>query len=169
VGTVTTVVLALALLATYLTWTASRMDRLHARTDTARAALDAQLVRRAAAALEVAGQHGIEPLRRAASAGYHSEVADRAEAESALSEALRAALVESRLPDPAKQMLTEAAGRVVLARRFYNDAVRDTQAFRRRRVVRLLRLTGHAQEPQFFDIDDTPPVADGPVSSGVVA
>jgi hypothetical protein len=57
----------------------------------------------------------------------------------------------------------------VLARRFYNDAVRDTQAFRRRRVVRALRLTGHAPEPEFFDIDDTPPVSDGPVAPGVVA
>ena len=159
-----TVVLALALIATYLTWTASRMDRLHARTDTARAALDAQLVRRAAAALEVAGSHGLEELRAAASAAYHSEPQNRTVAESELSETLRAVQVDAT----AGGALAEAARRVVLARRFYNDAVRDTQAFRRRRVVRALRLSGHAAEPQFFDIDDTPPVADGPVSPGVV-
>ncbi|MCW2667162.1 MAG: hypothetical protein JWN57_2124, partial [Frankiales bacterium] len=42
-------------LALYVTWTAGRLDRLHARVDAAWAALDAQLVRRAAAARAVAG------------------------------------------------------------------------------------------------------------------
>ncbi|MDX6275544.1 MAG: hypothetical protein QOJ92_2754 [Frankiales bacterium] len=158
-GTVATVVLALALIATYLTWTASRMDRLHARTDAARAALDAQLVRRAATALEVAASHGIEPLRAAASAGYHSEQDARAAAETALSEAMRSV----RLDEESATALAEAGRRVVLARTFYNDAVRDTVAFRQRRVVRALRLVGHAPEPEPFEIDDTPP-ADTPLA-----
>ncbi|HST65003.1 MAG TPA: DUF3048 domain-containing protein, partial [Mycobacteriales bacterium] len=38
--------------------------------------------------------------------------------------------------------LTDAARRVALARRFYNDAVRDTRLLRRRRMPRLLRLGG---------------------------
>src|SRR5437868_11182662 len=38
------------LVALYITWTAGRLDRMHARVDAAWAALDAQLVRRAAAA-----------------------------------------------------------------------------------------------------------------------
>ena len=162
-GTVAAVVLAIALLATYLTWTASRMDRLHARTDTARAALDAQLVRRAAAALEIASAHGLEPLRDAAAAGYHSDDAKREETESALSAAIRSAA--SSLPPDHAHELAEAGRRVVLARQFYNDAVRDTCAFRQRRVVRALRLVGHAPEPARFQIDDTPPIWDGPVSS----
>jgi hypothetical protein len=44
--------------------------------------------------------------------------------------------------------------RVALARRFYNDAVRDTQALRRRRLARLLRLHASRPMPRFFDIDD---------------
>ena len=42
------------LLSMWVTFTLTRLDRLHARVDAARAALDAQLVRRAAALLHVA-------------------------------------------------------------------------------------------------------------------
>jgi hypothetical protein len=43
---------------------------------------------------------------------------------------------------------------VGLARRFYNDAVRDTRALRRSRLARVLRLHGRRPLPRFFDIDD---------------
>ncbi|MGL5858745.1 MAG: hypothetical protein ACRC35_10145 [Angustibacter sp.] len=46
--------LLLALLAWYLSFSASRLDRLHHRVEAARAVLDTQLVRRAEAALELA-------------------------------------------------------------------------------------------------------------------
>ena len=45
--------LALVLVAVYTSWTAGRLDRLHARVDAAWAALDAAMVRRAAAARAV--------------------------------------------------------------------------------------------------------------------
>jgi hypothetical protein len=61
------------------------------------------------------------------------------------------------LPAEADRELREAAARVLIARRFYNDAVRDTRALRARRMPRLLRLAGHRAMPQFFDIDDTAP------------
>ena len=47
------VLLVVALLTVYATWTAGRLDRLHARVDAAWSALDAALVRRAAAARAV--------------------------------------------------------------------------------------------------------------------
>ena len=50
-----------------------------------------------------------------------------------------------------------ACQRVVLARRFYNDAVRTTQVIRRRRLVRWLRLAGTAPFPESFEMDDHPP------------
>lgn len=168
------VVLALALLATYVTWTASRLDRLHARTDGARTALEVQLARRAASALEVSAAQHLEALAAAASAAHHAGGEDRPLRESELSEALRDA-VPVLAPDQGID-LVDAGRRLVLARRFYNDAVRDTQAFRRRRLVRLLRLAGHAHEPAFFDIDDalpggvdTPPRRNGQGPSEVVA
>jgi hypothetical protein len=61
--------------------------------------------------------------------------------------------------------LREAAARVHVARRFYNDAVRDTRALRARRLPRLLHLAGHVPMPVFFDIDDTvPPSPAAPVT-----
>ena len=50
------VVVVVVLVATYVTWIASRLDRLHARAAAAQAALDAHLVRRAAAAAEPPGR-----------------------------------------------------------------------------------------------------------------
>ena len=49
---------------------------------------------------------------------------------------------------------------MALARRFYNDAVRDTVSLRRRRLPRLFRLGGAEPLPAFFEIDDTVPVPD---------
>jgi hypothetical protein len=45
--------------------------------------------------------------------------------------------------------------RVAIARRFYNDAVRDTRTLRGRRMPRILHLAGHREMPRYFDIDDT--------------
>jgi hypothetical protein len=46
-----------------------------------------------------------------------------------------------------------------MARRFHNDSVRAARAVRRHRVVRLLRLAGHAPFPQAFEMDDETPYA----------
>ena len=51
--------------------------------------------------------------------------------------------------------LAEAESRVLLARRFHNDAVRDTLALRDRRSVQLLRLGGRAPLPTYFEIAET--------------
>jgi 8-oxo-dGTP pyrophosphatase MutT (NUDIX family) len=48
--------------------------------------------------------------------------------------------------------LGDAEARVLLARRFHNDAVRDTLALRERPMVRLLRLGGTAALPSYFEI-----------------
>jgi hypothetical protein len=50
--------------------------------------------------------------------------------------------------------LEGTATRIGLARRFYNDAVRDTHALRTRRLPSLLRLHGGRPMPRFFDIED---------------
>lgn len=49
--------------------------------------------------------------------------------------------------------LAEAQLRVALARRIYDDAVRDTRTLHAHRVVRLLRL-GRGPLPGYFDIAD---------------
>ena len=58
--------------------------------------------------------------------------------------------------------LADAETRVMMARRFYNDAVRDTRSLADRFLVRLLRLGGRAQRPEYFEIVErvTPGTAD---------
>ncbi|HMA47839.1 MAG TPA: hypothetical protein VKP11_11710, partial [Frankiaceae bacterium] len=139
---VVVVVAVVVAVASYLTWLAARLDRLAMRVDAAQAGLDAQLVRRAAAAHALAHDRGLGELHRAAQAAIDAPPEDREAAENALSRALRAAV-----PDVEPAALGEvevAATRVGLARQFYNDAVRDLRALRGRRVVRLLRLPGRA-------------------------
>jgi hypothetical protein len=53
-GTLVLVLVLILLFGLYLSWTATRLDRLHVRLDAAKVALDAQLVRRSAATLELA-------------------------------------------------------------------------------------------------------------------
>jgi 8-oxo-dGTP pyrophosphatase MutT (NUDIX family) len=48
--------------------------------------------------------------------------------------------------------LADAEARVLLGRRFHNDAVRDTLALRERPSVRILRLGGTAALPTYFEI-----------------
>ncbi|NUS56913.1 MAG: hypothetical protein HOV66_18960, partial [Streptomycetaceae bacterium] len=63
--------------------------------------------------------------------------------------------------------LRTAVRRVPMARRFHNDAVRAARAVRRHRLVRYLRLAGHAPYPVTFEMDDEEPPAllpGGPVA-----
>ena len=149
---------ALTLLVLYVTWTAGRLDRLHARVDAAAAALDAALVRRAAAARAVATHLSPGPdadaLWRAADDALEAGPDVREGVENDLSRALRTA-VPLLATDPVLVELETAATRVGLARSFHNAAVRDTRAVRLRRLPRALRLAGHRDLPEFFEIDDT--------------
>ncbi|MCP5645321.1 hypothetical protein NL299_27245, partial [Klebsiella pneumoniae] len=52
---------AVVLLAWYLTYSAARLDRLHAKVEGSLAALDAQIVRRAEAALELGTAGLLDP------------------------------------------------------------------------------------------------------------
>jgi hypothetical protein len=142
----------------YVSWTAGRLDRLHARVDAAWAALDAALVRRAAAARAVAAALPDRPaaaaLEHAARRTLDSGPEGREALENDLSRALRAALPV--LPPGADLTeLEQASTRVGLARAFHNAAVRDTRVGRQRRIPRALHLAGHRELPQYFEIDDT--------------
>ena len=146
----------------YVTFTAGRLDRLHARVDASWAALDAALARRAAAARSVAA-HLVDEragavLDGAASAALEAGEAQREEVENDLSRALKAALpllVHDAGGDASLAELQTAATRVGLARSFHNEAVKDTRSVRRRRLPRALRLAGHRALPEYFEIDDT--------------
>ena len=164
VGVVVTVlVVALVVLLLVGAWayqTAHRLDRLHVRYDLSWQALDGALARRAVVARAVAvDAYGAGPEGR-----RHAALADAAEkaprsareaAENELSAAL--AIVDpASLPVALVAELADAEARVTLARRFHNDAVRDTLALRERPAVRLLRLGGTAALPGYFEIAEQP-------------
>ena len=157
------VVLAIVL-SMWVTFTLTRLDRLHARVDAAWAALDAQLVRRAAALQHVAespDSGAPDALRGGCEAAAQAVLGPDAGADRQAAENLVGRMIADlgasvdALRDDAVAELREGAARVQVARRFYNDAVRDTRTLRSGRMPRALRLAGHREMPQFFDIDDT--------------
>lgn len=150
------------LLIAWTTWTLTRLRRLESRVERAWTALDSQLQRRAALAEELARNHpaalgdgSAAALAADAAEARAPAAGDREHAENALGRQLRA--LPDGLPGVPTALATDLAGtgtRVGLARRFYNDAVRDTRDLRRRRLPRLLRLHGRRPLPRFFDIED---------------
>jgi len=162
-------------IAWYVSYGAARLDRLHARVEGALSVLDAQLVRRAEATLELANCGALDAasalmLAGAASDSLEAETADqssREAIESDLTQALELALGEEAVRRlradeavgaPVLQRVAAANQRVELARRFLNDAVTDVRRVRRKPGVRLLRLAGHADLPQTFEINDELPM-----------
>ncbi|CAN5204637.1 NUDIX domain-containing protein [soil metagenome] len=151
-------VLALALLGGWAYQTANRLDRLHVRYDLSWQALDAALGRRAVVARAVAvdaygSGKGGRPLSVLADAAEHTDRSARETAENELSAALTRVDI-ARLPAALVAELADAEARVLLARRFHNDAVRDTLALRERPVVRWLHLGGRAPLPTYFEITE---------------
>jgi 8-oxo-dGTP pyrophosphatase MutT (NUDIX family) len=158
---VVVLVLVLLLAALRLYITANRLDRLHNRTEAAWMALEAALARRIVASRAVAATGGLQPrnaekLRRLADYADRADRPTRADAENDLSRGL-ATLTDGADPELAAE-LADASERVVLARRFYNDAVRDTRALRAVRFTRMFRLAGHAALPDYFEISEARPV-----------
>jgi hypothetical protein len=137
--------------ATYVTWIAARVDRLHARAAAAQAALDAHLVRRAAAAMELADNLRRPALRQAARAALEAAPDDRELAENDLTRELRQLPPDGAAPMDA---MVSTSRRVALTRQVHNDSVRDALAVRGRPLVRLLRLARRHPEPRYFDVDD---------------
>jgi hypothetical protein len=148
---VVAVVAVVMLVATYLTWTASRVDRLHGRAAAAYAALDAHLVRRAVAASAVAEAVQLPELMYAARTAIDARPGERDVAENDLTRQLRS-VVDPDVPVFAE--LVAVSRRVSLARQVHDDVVRDALAARRRPLVRLLRLARRHPRPAYFDVDD---------------
>ena len=155
---VAAVVVFVALVAGWAYQTANRLDRLHVRYDLSWQALDGALARRAVVARAVAvDAYGEGPDgRRLAALADAAERAPRQAREAAENE-LSAALARvdpASLPLALVAELADAEARVLLARRFHNDAVRDTLALRERPLVRALRLGGTAALPTYFEISE---------------
>jgi hypothetical protein len=149
-------------LVAWTAWTLARLRRLEDRVAQAWTALDTQLQRRAGLAEELArnypatvGEDRATYLALFAADARMPIDGDRELAENSLGRELRE-LPEDLLgvPPALKSDLAGTSIRVSLARRFYNDAVRDTRELRGRRLSRVLRLHASRPEPRYFDIDD---------------
>jgi len=149
-------VLVILMVGAWAYQTAHRLDRLHVRYDLSWQALDGALARRAVVARAVAVEaYGAGPDgRRLAALADTAERAPRTGREAAENELSAALAVVDpvSLPVALVAELADAEARVLLARRFHNDAVRDTLALRERPAVRILRLGGTAALPTYFEI-----------------
>ncbi|MEU8312394.1 hypothetical protein [Micromonospora sp. NPDC048887] len=157
-------VVVLGLLSAYLIWTSGRVQRLQIRADSAARALDAHLLRRAAAAAVLAEQrYGVE-LYAAARIALDAVPEEREAAENDLTRQLRAVRLDP--DDPACAAVIAASRRLALARQVHTDLVRDARSARGRPVVRLFRMGRGREWPRYFDIDDPTLASHADVTTG---
>jgi hypothetical protein len=145
-------VAVVALLSAYLGWTAHRVERVHVRAQSAERALDAHLLRRAAAAAVVAEQHDYAELYAAARLALDADPDEREQAENDLTRQLHTTPLLAT--DPAARHLIATSRRAVLARQVHTDQVRDALTARHRLLVRALGMARRYPRPQYFDIED---------------
>ena len=147
---------ALTALALWAQSTATRLDRLHIRLDRSRDALQAALDRRCA--VIAATMPELAPVARAAEEVRMGprDMASRLDRETDLGAQVAAHLEHGAVTAAAQRDLADADTRVMLALRFYNDAVADTRALRLRPAVRTLRLGGTAALPEYAALGQLP-------------
>ena len=147
----------------YLSFTATRLDRLHHRVETSWANLDVLLQKRAAVALEIAHSDIADPasstlLTGAAYQARDANIENRSQAESGLSGALGLLLEDSHHLATATDnvLLTELSAltdKIRVAIAIHTDAVSRTQMVRKKFVVRVFRLAGTAPLPVTYEFE----------------
>lgn len=147
----------------YLSFSATRLDRLHHRVETSWANLDVLLQKRAAIALEIAHSDLADPassmlLTGAAYQARDAEIKNRSMAESGLSGAL-GLLISDGLPHATvseqalMQELSALTAKIRVAISIHTDAVSSTVMVRRKFIVRTFRLAGTAPLPVTYEFE----------------
>ena len=147
----------------YLSFTATRLDRLHHRVETSWANLDVLLQKRAAVALEIAHSDIADPassmlLTAAAYQARDANIQNRSPAERGLSGALGLLLEDSEHLATAADsaLLTELSAltdKIRVAIAIHTDAVARTQMVRGKVVVKSFRLAGTAPLPITYEFE----------------
>ena len=140
-------ILGFLLFAWYLSFLATRLDRLHHRVETSWANLDALLQRRAAIAIEIARSEISDP----ASSLMLTFAAHQARALGILLE-----ISESVDEVIAKELLDELRmlnERITVAIAFHVESVTRTQLIRSQFVIRVFRLAGRAPLPVIHEFE----------------
>lgn len=147
----------------YLSFSATRLDRLHHRVETSWANLDGLLQRRAAVALEIARSEIADPasamlLTAAAYQAREARIENRSTAESGLSGALGLLLADGQSSErPAEVVLlrelSELTDKIRIAISLHVDAVTRTQLVRKKFIFRTFRLAGTAPLPVTYEFE----------------
>ena len=147
----------------YLTFLATRLDRLHHRVETSWANLDGLLQRRAAVALEIARSEIADPasamlLTAAAYQAREAIIENRSAAESGLSGALGLLLADGQSSQrPAEidllRELSALTDKIRIAMALHVDAVTRTHLVRSKLIVRIFRLAGTAPLPITYEFE----------------
>jgi hypothetical protein len=153
----------IALFAWYLSFLATRLDRLHHRVETSWANLDSLLQRRAAIAIEIARSEIADPassllLTFAAHQAREASVKDRSQAETGLSGALGILLETSLstggdIEQELMQELGELNKKIKVAISLHVESVNRTQLIRSRWIIRTFRLAGSAPLPVTYEFE----------------
>jgi len=158
------VLLFIVLIGWYLSFSASRLDRLHHRVETSWATLDSLLQKRAALAQEIVAESNLDPataylISTSATAARDANIIERSSAESILSESLK--LVQNAALDNALELpsellveLSDLTSRVKLAINIHLEAVNATRNVRSKLIIRLFRLAGKAPLPVRYAFED---------------
>ena len=147
----------------YLSFSASRLDRLHHRVETSWATLDSLLQRRAAIALDVARSSITDPatsllLTASAYQARGADIEDRSSAESVLSGALGMMLAEresivAKSDQALLHELEQLTDKIKVAISIHVESVTRTQLIRGKLVFRLFRLAGTAPLPVTYEFE----------------
>lgn len=145
----------------YLSFTATRLDRLHHRVETSWAALDSLLQRRAAIALEIAHSSFADPglaliLNQAAHIAREADISERSESESGLTGSLGLLLmnIHENTDDALLKELSDITDKIRVAVKLHVEAVNRTQLVRRKLIVRTFRLAGKAPLPSIHKFEE---------------
>ena len=154
--------LIILLIIWYLTFSATRLDRLHQRVETSWANLDAILQRRASLALELTHFPETDPAANLllTSAAHHARAADisvRSEAESSLTAALLLLRQESWLVEKHPGLfeeLDQITERLKVGISLHVEGVSAARARRSKLIYRIFRLAGKAPLPVKYAFED---------------
>lgn len=152
-----------ALFAWYLSFLATRLDRLHHRVETSWANLDGLLQRRAAIAIEIARSEISDPassllLTFAAHQARDASVKDRSQAETGLSGALGILLETSQAVNSSAEQellveLSELNEKIKVAIALHVESVNRARLIRSKWIIRTFRLAGRAPLPVTYEFE----------------
>lgn len=156
--------LAIVIIGWYLSFLASRLDRLHHRVETSWATLDSLLQQRAALSQQIVAESNLDPataylISTSAISARNANIIERSAAESVLSEALK--LVQNSAQDNSLELpsellveLSDITNKVKMAINIHLEAVNATRNVRSKIFIRLFRLAGKAPLPVRYEFED---------------